>query len=183
MDGMSALAIGLMIGCGAWLFLDPANDYLRAFGRFHRLFDQGLRADQGFWPVSLKEQLPPWSESLLFDTHSKRQGPNQLEAVKGAVRFENVHFAYSETAPKVLHGIDFEVNPSEVVAIVGATGSGKTTIAKLLTRLYGDYHGRILIDGLEVGQLTREKEGSTSSCLRTPFFWKARVREHFPLGA
>lgn len=68
---------------------------------------------------------------------------------EGAVEFENVHFAY-QGEDWVLQDISFRVNPGETVAIVGATGSGKTSIANLITRLYEFQEGRITVDGIDV---------------------------------
>ncbi|MCT2407456.1 ABC transporter ATP-binding protein/permease [Chryseobacterium antibioticum] len=67
----------------------------------------------------------------------------------GKIEFENVRFAYDDKQ-EVLKGIDFKVNPGETVAIVGATGAGKSTIISLITRLYDINSGRIVIDDVEV---------------------------------
>jgi ABC-type multidrug transport system fused ATPase/permease subunit len=67
----------------------------------------------------------------------------------GKIEFENVHFAYDEKQ-EVLKGIDFKVNPGETVAIVGATGAGKSTIISLITRLYDINSGKIIIDDVDV---------------------------------
>ncbi len=67
----------------------------------------------------------------------------------GKIEFQNVHFAYDEKQ-EVLKGIDFKVNPGETVAIVGATGAGKSTIISLITRLYDINSGNILIDDVDL---------------------------------
>lgn len=67
----------------------------------------------------------------------------------GKIEFENVHFAYDEKQ-EVLKGIDFKVNPGETVAIVGATGAGKSTIISLITRLYDINSGTIKIDEVDL---------------------------------
>lgn len=69
---------------------------------------------------------------------------NQFE---GKIEFRNVHFSYDEKQ-EVLKGISFTVNPGETVAIVGATGAGKSTIISLITRLYDINSGKILLDGV-----------------------------------
>lgn len=77
--------------------------------------------------------------------------PNHGTIVKdhfdGRIEFQNVHFSYDEKQ-EVLKGIDFKVNPGETVAIVGATGAGKSTIISLIPRLYDINSGNILIDGV-----------------------------------
>lgn len=79
--------------------------------------------------------------------------PNQGEIVKnhfdGKIEFQNVHFAYDEKQ-EVLKGISFKVNPGETVAIVGATGAGKSTIISLITRLYDINSGKILLDDVNL---------------------------------
>ena len=67
----------------------------------------------------------------------------------GKIEFKNVHFAYDDKQ-EVLKGISFKVNPGETVAIVGATGAGKSTIISLITRLYDINSGKILLDDLEL---------------------------------
>jgi ABC-type multidrug transport system fused ATPase/permease subunit len=73
-------------------------------------------------------------------------GATPLPKVEGQVRFEDVRFSYG-TGPEVLHGLDLEVLPGTTVALVGHTGAGKSTIAKLLARFYDPTAGRITIDG------------------------------------
>lgn len=68
---------------------------------------------------------------------------------EGKIEFQNVHFSYDEKQ-EVLKGIDFKVNPGETVAIVGATGAGKSTIISLITRLYDINSGNILIDDVNL---------------------------------
>lgn len=79
--------------------------------------------------------------------------PNQGKIVKnhfdGKIEFQNVHFAYDEKQ-EVLKGISFKVNPGETVAIVGATGAGKSTIISLITRLYDINSGKILLDDVDL---------------------------------
>ncbi len=71
------------------------------------------------------------------------------EQTKGSIEFRNVRFGYHDGEP-VLRGVSFKVAPGEHLAVVGATGSGKTTITKLLGRLYDVTEGEILIDGVDV---------------------------------
>ncbi|MBY8991045.1 MAG: ABC transporter ATP-binding protein [Candidatus Lokiarchaeota archaeon] len=70
--------------------------------------------------------------------------------IGGTIKFEDVTFSYPGTQNKVLKKINFEVSEGQTVAIVGTTGSGKTTLTKLISRLYDVNTGRILIDGIDV---------------------------------
>jgi ATP-binding cassette subfamily B protein len=85
------------------------------------------------------------------DDHPQRSGHFAPEAVQGKVQFDQVWFGYSEELP-VLKNISFTVEPGQTVAIVGHTGSGKTTIISLLNRLYAINRGSILIDDVPVEQ-------------------------------
>lgn len=78
-----------------------------------------------------------------------RPEAREMAPIRGHVRFERVGFAYEPGRP-VLHDIDFEVEPGQTIALVGHTGSGKTTITALLSRFYDPVEGRILIDGVDI---------------------------------
>ena len=74
--------------------------------------------------------------------------------VRGEVRFEGVWFRYSPDGPWVLRDVTFEASPGQTIALVGHTGAGKTTIVNLLLRFYDPDRGRILIDGVDIRQLS-----------------------------
>ena len=78
--------------------------------------------------------------------------PVKLDEIRGHLRFENVHFAYHD-GTEVLHGVDFEVLPGQSVAVVGVTGSGKSSLLGLIPRFHDVSRGRILVDGVDVRQL------------------------------
>ncbi|HOI74123.1 MAG TPA: type I secretion system permease/ATPase [Syntrophales bacterium] len=82
-----------------------------------------------------------------------RPGKSSLPELKGAVKFEDVTFRYRPDAPEVLRNLTFEVKPGEVIGVVGATGSGKSTLVKLLLRFYVPERGRVLIDGMDVSMI------------------------------
>src|SRR5262249_27785345 len=77
-----------------------------------------------------------------------------LPAIRGDVAFDDVHFAYGR-GPEVLHGIDLTVSAGTTVALVGHTGAGKWTIAKLLARFYDPTSGAITIDGIDLRDVTQ----------------------------
>jgi ABC-type multidrug transport system fused ATPase/permease subunit len=79
--------------------------------------------------------------------------PDAIDAssIAGEIRFENVSFAYEEGRP-VLHDVSFVARPGEMVALVGLTGAGKSTLASLVPRFYEPLQGRVLIDGIDVAQ-------------------------------
>jgi ATP-binding cassette subfamily B protein len=76
------------------------------------------------------------------------------DGISGRVAFEGVGFRYRPDGPRTLHDIDLEVPPGTTLALVGETGSGKTTLAYLLARLYDVDEGRVTIDGVDVRDMT-----------------------------
>jgi ABC-type multidrug transport system fused ATPase/permease subunit len=89
-------------------------------------------------------------EPEVSDTPSARPLPD----ISGRVRFEDVRFRYGR-GDEVLHGIDLDVAPGTTVALVGHTGAGKSTIAKLLARFYDPTSGRLTIDGIDLREVTQ----------------------------
>ena len=89
------------------------------------------------------------------DDYIKQEGTYEPETVKGKVEFDHVWFGYNEESP-VLKNVDFTVQPGQTVAIVGHTGSGKTTIISLLNRLYEVNKGQIRIDDVSIQEYKLE---------------------------
>ncbi len=87
----------------------------------------------------------------ILDTksHIADSGTVDYTSTKGEIEFKNVHFGYNEDE-EVIKGISFKANPGETIAIVGATGAGKSTIINLLNRFYEINSGEILIDGISI---------------------------------
>jgi len=106
------------------------------------------------WAFSTVRLAVAGAERLLEIMNKKTEIDENPKGVKkkieGAVKFENVSFAYPGSSKLVLKNISFEVKPGQTVAIVGTTGSGKTTLVKLISRLYDVTSGRILIDGIDI---------------------------------
>lgn len=95
----------------------------------------------------------------VFDLNEHVGGNQSIGTLTGAVAFNDVHFRYSregKASAAVLRGVSFELKAGESLAIVGATGSGKSTIIKLLAKLYDGYDGGITLDGRDLSQLDPE---------------------------
>ncbi|RUO65161.1 ATP-binding cassette, subfamily B, MsbA [Pseudidiomarina planktonica] len=78
------------------------------------------------------------------------QGEHRIGRAKGRIEFENVSFTYNETDAPALHEVSFSVEPGKILALVGRSGSGKSTISNLLTRFYDVECGKILLDGVDI---------------------------------
>ena len=114
--------------------------------------------------------------------HPARAPATCARRCRGAVRFDDVTFAYA-TGGDVLHGLDFEIPAGETHAIVGATGSGKSTVVKLLLRLYEPTRGQICIDGVPIHELTyRSLRGSMGFVSQDVFLFQGTVRENLTYG-
>jgi ATP-binding cassette subfamily B protein len=106
------------------------------------------------------------------------------EPVRGAVRFDGVRFAYGDgSAGEVLLGLDLDIAPGETHAIVGSTGAGKSTVVKLLLRLYEPSAGRITFDGVPLEDLTfGSLRGAIGFVAQEVFLFQGTVRENLTYG-
>lgn len=146
------------------------------------------------WPIeSLGEILALAEEGSaaadrifeVFDTEPAivdRPGAIELERATGLVRFEGVSFRYGDGS-WVLRDVDLEVRPGETLALVGSTGSGKTSLVTLVPRLYDVSVGRITLDGHDIRDLTLSSlRKHVAVAFEDPILFSASVRENLLLG-
>jgi ABC-type multidrug transport system fused ATPase/permease subunit len=158
-DFLSSIALAVVLGYGGHL-------YFQGSVTLGTLFAFMLYVQNFFDPV---QQLSQLYNTFLSATAALDkimdvldEDPQVLDApaaialpeVQGNVRFDDVRFSYS-SGPEVLHGLDLDVQPGTTVALVGHTGAGKSTIAKLLARFYDPTSGRITIDGHDLRDVTQ----------------------------
>ncbi|MBR4458052.1 MAG: ABC transporter ATP-binding protein [Clostridia bacterium] len=107
-----------------------------------------------------------------------KPGAEDLTDVQGDIRFENVSFSYSDDIP-VLRQVSFHCEPGKMLALVGPTGVGKTTLTQLISRFYEPTEGRILIDGHDIGSVTVESlRRCISPVLQDTFLFNGTVAEN-----
>ncbi|GAB3121509.1 ABC transporter ATP-binding protein [Glaciibacter psychrotolerans] len=112
--------------------------------------------------------------------------PVSIAAPVGRLSFENVHFRYGDSPERfddLLNGVDLVLEPGETMALVGLTGSGKSTLTALTTRLYDVTGGRVLLDGVDVRDLSREElRRHLAMAFEDATLFSASVRDNVLLG-
>ncbi len=111
------------------------------------------------------------------------EAARDLPRLQGSVRFENVSFHYPDDPTLVLDGINLEVEPGQTIALVGATGAGKTTIVKLLARFHDPTSGRVTVDGFDLRDATQTSlRRQMGMALQDPFLFNGTVKENILFG-
>jgi ATP-binding cassette subfamily B protein len=143
------------------MFLFLANLFFEPIQVIGNQYNQALTAMAGaeryFRLIDLE---PDWKDA---------PSATPLRAVIGRVEFQDVHFEYAPGRP-VLTGISFVAEPGQTVALVGHTGSGKTTIASLIQKFYLPTQGRVLLDGHDLVQVTSESLHARMGCVQQSNF-------------
>lgn len=109
------------------------------------------------------------NEFLLTEPKIKNHTREPIE-IKGSIEFKNVQFTYPESGIEALKGISFKIQPGQTLAIVGKTGSGKSTIVQLLNRLYDNTSGEILIDNCSIQNINLNDLRNQTGCVPQDVF-------------
>ena len=171
------LSLGTLVAFTSYIisFYDP----LRRLTEVGNVFQQAIAAGERIF-------------ELLDEVPEIRDAPDAvvLDEIEGDVIFDDVHFRYGDGGPstgsgqrEVLHDVEFHMSPGEVVALVGPSGAGKTSIANLLCRFYDPGHGRILVDGHDLrGVQIRSLRQHVAVVLQDTFLFNTTVRENLLYG-
>ena len=139
MEGWTSLSIGTFVSF--LLFMGMFMGPVETIGMLTRMLNRATTSAHRVFEVLD-------TEPKVFDVPDAVR----LDPVEGRVSFENVSFAYDQVR-LIIKGVDFEVQPGEMIGLVGPSGAGKTTVINLIARFYDSTGGRILIDGVDITKL------------------------------
>jgi ATP-binding cassette subfamily B protein len=187
LDFIANIGMVLIIGYGGWLVIGNSLSLgeLVAFTTYLAQLTQPVRRLGIVLPAMAMASSGAERVFEIIDTPAEVKdapGATPLGRVKGHVRFEDVYFAYPNRK-RTLENINFSVEQGNVVALLGATGAGKSTVVNLLARFYDPSSGRILVDGQDIREVTvaslRQQIGMV---LQETILFVASVRDNISFG-
>ncbi len=163
------LSLGTLVAVTSYVLL--LNTPVRTFGFMVTWFMRGLSGGTRIFSVMD-------TEPAIVDA----PGALELQDIQGHVQFEHISFAYGN-GREVLHDINIDALPGQIIAILGATGSGKSSILHLLPRFYDVTAGRILVDGHDVRAVTQASlRRNIGLVLQDVFLFNATLRDNIAFG-
>jgi ATP-binding cassette subfamily B multidrug efflux pump len=183
----SAVSVGLLLWRGADLILANAVEagVLVAFMQYIQRMYQPIRDLAEKYNVMQAAMASSERIFALLDDRETIKNPvepKRVEKFAGAVEFQNVSLSYRPGEP-VLKGISFRVRPGEKIALVGATGGGKTSIISALCRFYDVNSGAILVDGIDVRQWNKQElRRHLGLVLQDVFLFSGDIADNITLG-
>ncbi|MBI9048968.1 MAG: ABC transporter ATP-binding protein [Anaerolineaceae bacterium] len=149
-------------------FFDPIRDLTQRYDNFERTMTSGERV------VRLLQQKVAVEDA---------ENAIELAEIKGKVIFEDVSFRYEKNSDDVLSHIQLDIKPGQMVAMVGETGAGKSTLVKLLSRFIDPVEGRILLDDMDIRTVTQHSlRKQMGIVLQDPFLFSDNIRENIRFG-
>ncbi|MEP6978814.1 MAG: ABC transporter ATP-binding protein [Thermoleophilia bacterium] len=159
-DFLSAVATAIVLGYGGYLVFGGSitiGTLVAFLGYLTNFFDPVQQLSQLYNTFLSAVAALDKIQDVLDETPNVEDAPDasELGRIEGHVRFDDVHFSYG-TGPEVLHGISLDVPAGTTVALVGHTGAGKSTIAKLLARFYDPQQGAVTFDDVDLRAVKQE---------------------------
>ncbi|MEE4354591.1 MAG: ABC transporter ATP-binding protein [Desulfatiglans sp.] len=187
MELLSSLAVALLIWYGGGRVIEEQLSLgaLVAFISYIQMFFKPIRDISEKYNI-MQAAMASTERIFEFIDHKEiipePESPKAPDDVKGELSFQGVSFSYQEGVP-VLEDISFDVNPGEMIAVVGATGSGKTTLVNLVERLYDPDKGRVLLDSVDLRQWPKNRLRSHMGfCMQDVFLFSGSLSENITLG-
>ena len=185
-ENLSVLGSVLVWVYGGWLVIqgEIALGSLVAFNMYLMMIQMPFRFLG--WMLMLEQRAKASAGRIfeILDTTSEikdKEDRVKMKELKGNISFKDVHFAYADEP--ILKGMSFEVEPNETVAIVGQTGSGKSTIVRLLSRFYEVDKGAILIDGVPLQDIgVKNLHYHIAQVLDEPFLFSISIKDNIAYG-
>jgi ABC-type multidrug transport system fused ATPase/permease subunit len=169
LDGDSAVTIGVLASFVFYLqsFFDP----IQSLSQLYTTYQAGMAAlDKIFELMDEEPDLVDKPDAVV------------LPRIRGEIEFDDVTFAYSGDNP-ALCSVDLHIPPGQTVALVGATGAGKSTLAKLVARFYDPDHGRVLVDGHDLRDVTEHSLRSQLGIVpQEGFLFSGTIRDNIAFG-
>ena len=184
---LSSIAIGLIIWYGGGEIIKGTLTIgvLFAFIQYTEMFFRPIRDLSEKYNIMQTAMASSERIFKLLDNNtfiSNPANPKKLENVKGEIEFKDVWFAYNDD-DYILKNISFKINPGETVAIVGATGAGKTSIINILSRFYDINKGSILLDGVDIRELDkRDLRKYISMVLQDVFLFSGTIASNISMS-
>jgi ABC-type multidrug transport system fused ATPase/permease subunit len=187
MDLFAAFAVALIIwyGGGKVIGEQLSLGSLVAFVSYIQMFFRPIRDISEKYNI-MQSAMASTERIVEFLDHREEieepEVPVKPAKLEGHLEFRNVSFGYNKDRP-VLRDVSFEVKPGEMVAVVGATGAGKTTLVNLIERFYEPGEGGILVDGVDIRQRSqKELRSSIGLVMQDVFIFSGTVKDNILLG-
>jgi len=186
-QNLPQLGLALVLLCGGWMVLhgDLRYSEILAFSLYLLMLQAPFMM---LGQLVMMGQRARASAGRIFEILDEspeiveRPGAYDLVDVRGAIDFDHVTFTYDNGA-EILRDFDAHISPGETVAIVGRIGSGKSTVARLVTRFYDVTDGAITIDGHDLRDLTMSSlRGNVGVVLDEPFLFSISIRDNIAYG-
>ncbi len=165
MNGQMTIGMLVAFQSFAQSFLEPVESLVNMGGRL-----QETKGDMNRLDDILEANLDPQTERVATRPGEKPNFEIITKKLEGRIEFKDVTFGYSRLAPPLIENFNLKIDPGERVALVGGSGSGKSTIAKLLAGLYEPWSGEILLDGVPRAEIPREVINNSLSMVDQDIF-------------